>query len=193
MKPRDAPAFYKACARAEGKSPETIGWMEELARCLGAYLGEDPKVDATTCDVEEFTRCCHLVRSTQRRHCHVVLPQDLCGWTKGRTEVIPSSSPDSRPTSRLLQQSIQQPPRYSHTLPTGNEAATTPSSNAQEHRLLRPAMQWQSTHRLKQESRLDDYSDNAFVTSLVLVHTIVDKTGRSVLYIRSQLRGGGAP
>jgi integrase/recombinase XerD len=51
MKLSDALNYYKTCARAEGKSPDTISWMEEVVKCFGAYLGEDAELKTITCDV----------------------------------------------------------------------------------------------------------------------------------------------
>ncbi|MFC1969911.1 tyrosine-type recombinase/integrase [Chloroflexota bacterium] len=46
----DALAAYKICARAEGKSPRTIGWVTSSVGYFAKFLGGDPDISSITAD-----------------------------------------------------------------------------------------------------------------------------------------------
>jgi site-specific recombinase XerD len=50
MRLSDGLNYYKTCARAEGKSPATILWMQECVRHFSDFLGADVELDKVTCD-----------------------------------------------------------------------------------------------------------------------------------------------
>jgi len=68
MKLSDAITAYKICAKAEGKSPRTIGWVTSSVGYLAKFLGGDPEISSITAD--DFRRFIIALQATRKFNDH---------------------------------------------------------------------------------------------------------------------------
>ena len=68
----DALVAYRICARAEGKSPRTIGRVTSSVGYFGRFLGGDPEISSVTAD--DLRRFIIALQNTGKFRDHSPLP-----------------------------------------------------------------------------------------------------------------------